>query len=443
MPDTSGGSVGVNISGVRSLGRAIGRAISGRSSNSATGAGDPLLNPGSYTGPPVRLNPVGGFTDRTPTAATTQADVSDAWSGPTSGAYGSTTRKRRASGRKKKKREWWEICPTMQVECVRENWAEVQASWTNQMLLQQLPSIGMATRGSAAGLGRTSATTKFIPKSPKNVLTAAGNTVFPTRGDRVIGNVVHTPSKLDWNALANPSSFVSPPFAATADTNPTTKMQDFWIRKMYLRPIEPVKVTAQKVGRITAPAPDDRYALADAVGESAPVQDVAAAAETQDYEFDRRYLNAWVASRQPGDSGSGPAITARSAAGSAGTATKPATGTVSTRSRAAVALSNLFKIELPLDALAKAIVPRSRNQGASSRSLNLGRVTGATGTSPATSPAAFLTGYAPAQARSRTKQCECDKPKRKPRKPRSVCYKGSYTESAFGLSKRKREQVPC
>ena len=45
------------------------------------------------------------------------------------------------------------------------------------------------------------------------------------------------------------------------------------------------------------------------------------------------------------------------------------------------------------------------------------------------------------------KKCKpCAKAKKRksgPRKLRTVCYKGSYTETAAGLSKRKREQVPC
>lgn len=45
------------------------------------------------------------------------------------------------------------------------------------------------------------------------------------------------------------------------------------------------------------------------------------------------------------------------------------------------------------------------------------------------------------------KKCKpCATKKRKkagPRKLRTVCYKGSFTETAKGLSKRKREQVPC
>jgi len=40
-------------------------------------------------------------------------------------------------------------------------------------------------------------------------------------------------------------------------------------------------------------------------------------------------------------------------------------------------------------------------------------------------------------------RCNCQQTKRKPRKARAVCYKGSYTESRYGLSKQKREEIPC
>jgi hypothetical protein len=41
-------------------------------------------------------------------------------------------------------------------------------------------------------------------------------------------------------------------------------------------------------------------------------------------------------------------------------------------------------------------------------------------------------------------KCKCPaKKKRGKRKPRTVCYKGSYTETAAGINKRKRERVPC
>jgi len=48
----------------------------------------------------------------------------------------------------------------------------------------------------------------------------------------------------------------------------------------------------------------------------------------------------------------------------------------------------------------------------------------------------------PAAKRGRCKPCPKPK-KRGPRKPRSVCYRGTYTERRTGLSKSRREQIPC
>lgn len=41
--------------------------------------------------------------------------------------------------------------------------------------------------------------------------------------------------------------------------------------------------------------------------------------------------------------------------------------------------------------------------------------------------------------------CKCTKPtkRKKPRKARSVCYRGTYIERANGLTKLKREKIPC
>lgn len=52
-------------------------------------------------------------------------------------------------------------------------------------------------------------------------------------------------------------------------------------------------------------------------------------------------------------------------------------------------------------------------------------------------------GAYPGAATATKKCCPCKPKKRGPRKPRTVCYKGSYTETASGTSKRKREQIPC
>jgi hypothetical protein len=42
-----------------------------------------------------------------------------------------------------------------------------------------------------------------------------------------------------------------------------------------------------------------------------------------------------------------------------------------------------------------------------------------------------------------TDACTCPKKKGKKRKKRTVCYRGTYTETASGLTKRKRQKVPC
>jgi len=45
---------------------------------------------------------------------------------------------------------------------------------------------------------------------------------------------------------------------------------------------------------------------------------------------------------------------------------------------------------------------------------------------------------------NRDRDCDCaPKKKRKPSKPRAVCYRGTYIEKSRGLTKQKREQVPC
>lgn len=50
------------------------------------------------------------------------------------------------------------------------------------------------------------------------------------------------------------------------------------------------------------------------------------------------------------------------------------------------------------------------------------------------------------QTRGSNDRCDCsqqNRRKRKKRKPRSVCYQGTYTELASGLIKRKKRKVPC
>lgn len=57
--------------------------------------------------------------------------------------------------------------------------------------------------------------------------------------------------------------------------------------------------------------------------------------------------------------------------------------------------------------------------------------------------AALNPALAPRTAKGKCKCPPTRKRKPGPRKLRAVCYKGSYTESARGLSKRRRVQIPC
>lgn len=49
------------------------------------------------------------------------------------------------------------------------------------------------------------------------------------------------------------------------------------------------------------------------------------------------------------------------------------------------------------------------------------------------------------QSPSPRRDCDCSQPKkkRKKRKPRDICYRGTYVEKRNGLSKRRRERIPC
>jgi len=63
-------------------------------------------------------------------------------------------------------------------------------------------------------------------------------------------------------------------------------------------------------------------------------------------------------------------------------------------------------------------------------------------TSPVPSPG-NLTALQPLALPSAQTGCKCPPKTRKPRKPRTVCYRGTYTESATGLTKLRKEEIPC
>lgn len=86
------------------------------------------------------------------------------------------------------------------------------------------------------------------------------------------------------------------------------------------------------------------------------------------------------------------------------------------------------------------------------RSARPGRVT-VPGASPFPLPApapaaapltAFNAAVAQSPAQDLDRQCrERAKQKRKPKKKRTVCYRGTYTETASGLFKRRKEKIKC
>jgi len=160
------------------------------------------------------------------------------------------------------------------------------------------------------------------------------------------------------------------------------------------------------------------------------------------YEPDVRTAIERVAAPQPVYPGPGPATATPGTTRSPGTVGPSTAKPGKTGTRTPVALPSLGKIVLPADALltyAVGTLPR--------RSSAAGTISPGVGPATARTRQAFadpLPGMSP--QRTRTNECECEKPKakdRRPRPPRSQCFTGTYTETARGLIKRKRQQVPC
>jgi len=161
------------------------------------------------------------------------------------------------------------------------------------------------------------------------------------------------------------------------------------------------------------------------------------------YEPDLRTALDRVVAPQPVYPGPGPATTKPSTPRVPGP-TGPSTAKPGkTGTRTPVALPSLGKVVLSPDALltyAIGTLPR--------RSTAAGTIS--PGVGPTTAPARPTAGTALATLtqtqRANQDNCDCEKPKKKdrrPRPPRSQCYTGTYTETARGLIKRKRTQVPC
>lgn len=213
----------------------------------------------------------------------------------------------------------------------------------------------------------------------------------------------------------------------------------------------PVEVTAVKVGRISPPLSDDRYALADAVGDTELLRynvDRVTDSDITMWEDDIAYLNAFFPA-----TGTAPGLGQRAAIQGTPRGTRPArqpaSSTATPKRSGPLARAALGASQLLVESLLRAAVPKSGRAAVGRISLPAQSPFPGTGApAPAASPA-FLTpfGYAPARTRTKSKsdECECEKPKkkRKPRQPRSVCYRGSYRQTARGIKYKKIETIPC
>lgn len=145
--------------------------------------------------------------------------------------------------------------------------------------------------------------------------------------------------------------------------------------------------------------------------------------------------------------GSGPG------AASAGTRGKPgsapgSTGRAAPKSRIpgtsrSTARAPVVSLDALLNPLLKSLTKRTTSQRPSFS------VVGPGPSSPAAGPRSTPAAYAPMTQtwfqRDAGEPCKCTgtRNKGKPRQPRSVCYRGTYIETAKGLKKVRREQVPC
>lgn len=151
---------------------------------------------------------------------------------------------------------------------------------------------------------------------------------------------------------------------------------------------------------------------------------------------------------KPVHPGPGPTTTAPSPTRVPGTTAPSTSKPGKTGSGTPVAKPRVGSIVLSADALLDYTLREltRRSPGARSASSGIGPTLAPTG--PGTVPAfeyPTLTQFAPGYADQDQDVCSCDKKRkeRKPRKRRTECWKGSYTETATGLRKSRREQVPC
>lgn len=374
-------------------------------------------------------------------------DVTQYWSG--FAGYGSQTREQRASrkyeGRPKGNRPWWEICPTMDLDCVRENYQEIQRSWIIETGLQLLPEMfsGMGARGVRPPKG-----TVFKPYS----VPTAGGVKPPPRAPRVprsIGNTAlalapaTAPARVPLS-IVRPG--VNPQAVARQNVIPTAMPTSFIAPSLMLETtLAPVQVTAQRVGTRAA-----QVAIPEPLDEVQVTARYVSGVSDEELWWDQ-YVGTGDNPALEANPRPRPATAPQRATRSASTAGKTAPATGTARRPARVAVPGLAAIKLSPQSLIRGLLKyTTRRAAAPGQVSQLARSTLARPGSPlepilgqsfAVSPNPY-TQPQPVQA---TDKCNCDKRKKKrePRKPRTECWTGSYRETARGTSKKRREQIPC
>lgn len=236
---------------------------------------------------------------------------------------------------------------------------------------------------------------------------------------------------------------------------PVTKQSGFVMTpkpKTTTRPVieEPVGPGGPSSPYRTVTVPSVRPAAPGVAPSRAQPAPTAPDTRTQDYVNAELITRAAAGAINPTvkvSAGPGRTDAAPSAARKPGNAGTSAPGTGKSGPAAPVALPGVGPLVISPDALFREMLRqlskrspgvRTGTQLARAAFASPGR---ATSRAEIASPlAAFAGGY----AGTRSDTCECDRKKpKKPRQPRSVCYRGTYVESARGLSKTRREQVPC
>jgi len=177
-------------------------------------------------------------------------------------------------------------------------------------------------------------------------------------------------------------------------------------------------------------------------------QQLPTAPETLTQEYTRVSRPARLATAQPVYPGSRPATPTPGTTRLPGVTGTPTSKPRKTGSRSSVARAAVGAIELSPSAL---FADAFRSSRSSSRFAGPGsaspiaRTATSTATQFAADPLSSVITSA-AGRKPKDQSCECEpgkKRKRSPRKPRTVCYSGTYKESATGISKTRREEVPC